>query len=156
MKKVLITLLVLYMASVANALQLSITADPTVPTAYISGLLDQNAQHVLFISLEEIDVVLGHDAPDLSSGPFPLPFTPTPPYVGEIWVLASSTPSVYPIVDGTYLIASGVVGDTIEAWWFDEGSGATGLIGTVELLPEPMTIALLGLGGILLLRRRRR
>lgn len=155
MKKLLITLLVFGMASSANALQLSLTADPTEPTASIYGLLDMDVI-VLFLSFEEIDVELGPDAPDLSRGPEPFPGMPEPPPLTEAWLLFSSTPSIYPIVDGTYLIASGVVGDTVETWWFDEGSGATGLIGTVELLPEPMTIALLGLGGLFILRHRRK
>jgi len=157
MKKLLITLLVLCMASSANAVQLSLIADEHEPIAYVKGYLDQDI-YVVFDSYEGIDVELGPDAPDLSEGPPPIivPFTsPYPPPWEEYWILASSTPTVYPIVDGTYLIVNGVIGDSVVAVWFDESMNH-GLIGEVTLVPEPMTIALLGLGGLFILRRRRR
>ncbi|KPL23905.1 MAG: hypothetical protein AMJ75_05080 [Phycisphaerae bacterium SM1_79] len=157
MKKLLFTLSVLCMASSANAVQLSLTADPTVPSAEISGYLDMDVL-VLLDSYEGIDVELGPDAPDLSGEPPPTvePFpSPYPPPWEELWLLYSSTSSVYPIVDGTYLIVTGVDGDTVVAWWFDEAAGGSGFIGEVTLVPEPMTIALIGLGGLFLLRRRR-
>ncbi|MHC4642717.1 MAG: PEP-CTERM sorting domain-containing protein [Planctomycetota bacterium] len=154
MKKLLITLLVFCIASSAHAVQLSLTADADTPTAYISGLLDQDI-YVIFDSYEGITVELGPDAPDLS-GPSPPIIVPFPsPYPfpwEEYWILASSTLTVYPIVDGTYLLINGVVGDSVVAAWFDEmGNGDA--MGPVTLVPEPTTIALLGLGGIFLIRR---
>jgi len=156
MKKLLITLLVLGIATSAHAVQLSITADEHTPTAYISGLLDQDI-YVVIASDEEITVELGPDAPDLSEQPpppviglpypFPLPFE-------EYWILASSTPTVYPIVDGTYFLINGEVGDWVYALWFDEVTFSPTMIGEIQLVPEPMTIGLLGLGGLFLLRRR--
>jgi len=146
------------MASGANALQLSLTADEHEPIAYIEGYLDMDA-YVIFDSYEGIDVELGPDAPDLSREPPPIVTpcpSPYPPPWEEYWILASSTPTVYPIVDGTYLIVNGVVGDSVVAVWFDPDFIDYGVMGPVTLVPEPMTITLLGLGGLLLLRCRRR
>lgn len=154
MKKLLIALIVLGIVSSAHALQLSLTADPTIPTAYISGLLDQDV-YVLLDSYEGISVTVGPDAGP-GSGPTPPPplipvDSPFHPGWEEIWILISQTPPVA----GDYMRIDGVAGDSVIAAWVVEATGGSVLMNPVTLVPEPMTIALLGLGGLFLLRRRK-
>jgi hypothetical protein len=47
---------------------------------------------------------------------------------------------------------SGSAGDMFDIWAYEEST--TTAAGQLELLPEPMTIALLGLGGLFLRRRK--
>ncbi|MHC4642716.1 MAG: PEP-CTERM sorting domain-containing protein [Planctomycetota bacterium] len=159
MKKLLITLLVLGIASSAHALQLSLTADEHEPTVYISGYLDRDL-YVLMVSEGGTlyNFQLGPDAPSCSTGPWKdpiiLPDIYPPVDFVDYFVLASCSPDEYPIVDGVYALAHGQVGDIVYAAWFNE-VGDFGDIGLVTLIPEPTTIGLLGLGGLFLLRRRR-
>lgn len=52
-----------------------------------------------------------------------------------------------------FAFADGAVGDTMTI--YDYAESYTVPAGTLNLIPEPMTIALLGLGGLALLRRRK-
>jgi hypothetical protein len=157
MKKLLVLLLVLGMTSAASAMTVS-QPDPLSLEVVVSGDLTQDLYIILSSDGVLSGFTLGADAPDLSgyAGPtsdlagmglFPAG------YVGEYWVLASSQ-NPYPLT-GTYLTAmGGAVGDSVNLSWFDE-LGNAGDLGTIVLVPEPMTIAFLGLGGLLMLRRRK-
>lgn len=140
------------LASSAYAVQLSLTADAYTPTAYISGYLDQDV-YVVLDSYEGIDVVLGPVVGPGSGPTIPPPLipvdSPLPPWE-EIWILTSQTPPLA----GEYMVIGGIAGDTVTVAWFDGVTGGGGLIGEVILVPEPATVALLALGGILLLRRQ--
>jgi hypothetical protein len=158
MKKLLVLLLVLGMASAASAALVVSQPDPTSLEVVVSGDLTQDLYLILSSDGVLSGFTIGADAPDLSNyagptsdlagmGLFPVG------YVGEYWVMASSQ-NPYPLT-GTYLTAmGGDVGDSVNLSWFDEAGGA-GDLGTIILVPEPMTVALLGLGGLLMLRRRK-
>ena len=157
MKKLLVLLLVLGMTSAASAAIVS-QPDSDSLAVVVSGELAGDLYLILSSDGALTGITLGADAPDLSgySGPtsdlagmglFPVGF------VGEYWVMASSQ-NPYPLT-GTYLTAmGGAVGDQVNLSWFDEAGGA-GDLGTIILVPEPMTVALLGLGGLMMLRRRK-
>jgi hypothetical protein len=159
MKKFFVILLAFCMASSVYAVQLSLTADEELPIARIGGYLDCDL-YVLMVSEGGTlyNFQLGPDAPSCSTGPWKdpiiLPDIYPPVDFVDYFVLASCSPDEYPIVDGVYALAHGQVGDIVYAAWFDE-SGNFSDIGQVSLVPEPTTIALLALGGLLLLRRRR-
>lgn len=157
MKKLLVLLLVLGMASAASAALVE-QPDSSSLAVVVSGDLGADLYLILSSDGALSGITLGADAPDLSgyAGPtsdlagmglFPAG------YVGEYWVMASSQ-NPYPLT-GTYLTAmGGAVGDSVNLSWFDE-AGGMGDLGTIVLVPEPMTLALLGLGGLMMLRRRK-
>ena len=60
----------------------------------------------------------------------------------------------WPVVAGDWFTVeySGDVGDVMQI--YDYGVSATVAVGTLNIVPEPMTIALLGLGGLFLRRRK--
>lgn len=157
MKKLLVLLLVLGITSAASAVTVSQPAPPDL-SVVVGGELAGDLYLILSSDGALTGITLGADAPDLSgyAGPtsdlagmglFPDGF------VGEYWVMASSQ-NPYPLT-GTFLTAmGGAVGDLVNLSWFDE-AGGMGDLGTIILVPEPMTIAFLGLGGLMMLRRRK-
>ncbi|MHC4643695.1 MAG: PEP-CTERM sorting domain-containing protein [Planctomycetota bacterium] len=165
MKKLFILMLVLGMSSAASAVLQVVQPDPLSQEVAVVG--DLTGDMYLILSSDHVltDFTLGPDAPDLSgyAGPtsdlIGMGLFPTG-FVGEYWVMASSQ-NPYPIT-GTFLSAKpGPVGpgdlayQQVNLSWFDE-TGGSGDLGTVFILiPEPMTIALLGLGGLFVLHRRK-
>lgn len=159
MKKLLVVMLVLGLASAANA---------ALSLGQLAGELAIG---------ESADVMVGSDAdggyalwleiPDLSVATYTVDFTAAGnpngdsainEYAGyDGWfevIVASLNPSA-PIVAGDHVVATvtGVaVGETALNLYADDG--ATLLGSTPIVVPEPMTIALLGLGGLFLRRRR--
>lgn len=170
MKKLLVLMLVLGMTSAASAAigDLTLIADADKLGVTVNGTmaaLDTEAFHILVVSEGTVSPLgptiegLGAAAPSLagyssdSSGWIGvIPFTTG--YTGGSWIMANAPGEAF--LTGDYLgLSVAYTGQAwVEAWYFDEGSGATGLIGEV-LLPEPMTIALLGLGSLFMLRRRK-
>ena len=168
MKKLLVLMLVLGMASAASAAigDLTLNAKLDLSGVTLDGTMaatDAEAFHVLIVSegiVSPLDSTgLGTAAPSLagysadSSGWIGvIPFTAG--YTGGSWIMANAPGEAF--LTGDYLdLGVAYTGQAwVEAWYFDEGSGATGFINSV-LLPEPMTIALLGLGGLFMLRRRK-
>jgi hypothetical protein len=161
MKKLLVLLLVLGMTSAASAgLTLSAVDGDTVS---LDGDIDADI-YVLVVSdgtLSPLDgTALSIPAAPTLSGyaadssawigviSFPAGMT------GGSWVLASAPGEAYQT--GRYLtldVAYSGQADVFAAW-FNENTGGTGEIGRITV-PEPMTVALLGLGGLLMLRRRK-
>ena len=160
MKKVLILLLVVGMSSVAGAdLNFNIATD--APSATIDGLIESTVTIYLFIGSDApMTISAGGAAPSLAAfggtvATFqgygvPIPTTYTD---GEAWIMGSAPGEDY--LTGTYLIGVGAAGDSVLGGWFDE-AGGYGEFGSGTLVPEPMTIALLGLGGLFLRRRTSR
>jgi|GEM_PF-1871977 len=164
MRKVLVVLMVASVASVAYGLNVDVTGSVTgaVTTSVMPG--------------ETISVVIGGSG---AGGPKSFAMTATPAVGGTISTLGSwlltTTPSV--MTEGSGLkfnwpggtIGLDVAGDWLKAG-FDVPSGAGG--GTLALgfsgslfgetpngmqyniVPEPMTVVLLGLGGLFLRRRK--
>jgi hypothetical protein len=168
MKKLLVLMLVLGMVSSAHAAlgPVSLNAKGDMSGVTLDGTmtaLDTEAFHILVVSDGTLsplnDTALGAAAPSLAGLSADhtawvgvIPFTAG--YTGASWIMANAPGEAF--LTGEYLsLDCAYVGQAlVEAWYFDEGSGATGLIGEV-LLPEPMTIALLGLGSLFMLRRRK-
>lgn len=165
MKKLLVLFLVLGMTSAASAVSLSLDqATDMSPVAIVSGDLDQDLYIVLVCDGASLTNALGAGAPDISnySGPatdvagfYPTNSPAGLPYAGEYWVMATTDDTVYPIIGGEYLTGTAAIGDWVYACWFDEVNFTPTMIGEILLVPEPMTVALLGLGGLLMLRRRK-
>jgi hypothetical protein len=142
MKKLLILLLVLGMASVASALNLTITADLDEPKAYVSGGLDQNLYIALLGDGLFSSVLNVPPAPSMSTWAgteadmiaFGLGFLVPYGFSGDFYLLAT-TPATPPeeYVDGIYLTGTGVRSDHAYACWFDQ-MGGYGVIGTVTLI----------------------
>lgn len=163
MKKMLILMLVLGMTSIASA-ALSLSPDPTVigavgQKATIQVISDVDGAYSLWIELVDLTVA-GYDAaPTFTPGGNPNGNSAMNPYdahwYGEVFV--ASTDPGNPIVAGAHIninlvgVAKGVTSVNIY-----DPSGAQLLdSAVVNVLPEPMTIALMGLGGLFMLRRRK-
>jgi hypothetical protein len=69
---------------------------------------------------------------------------------GAVWTITSASGETYKT--GTYLTLTSTAGATVTLAQFDEGT--THLVGMQTIVPEPMTMALLGLGGLFLRRRK--
>ncbi len=157
MKKLLVLMLVLGMCSIAGA-TLSFNISSTDPEASIDGLIEYSQTVYFWIGSDApITITKGAEAPSLAGYSMTVATAqsygvsiPSLYTYGEAWIMGASTGEDYQT--GTYLEGAGANGDSVAAGWFDEvGGGST--YGTGTLVPEPMTIALLGLGGLFLRRR---
>jgi len=166
MKKLLILMLVLGMASAAYATVLSVSQPSSASlNVEVTGTIDYDLYIVLSSNGTTAlsSYALGTDAPDMSgySGPTSPDldgsglWTEPSGFSGEYWVMAASDASVFPITTGQFLTATGgAIGDQVNVQAFDETVGFLGDFGTITLIPEPMTVLLLGFGGLLLRRRK--
>ncbi|MFA5239588.1 MAG: PEP-CTERM sorting domain-containing protein [Phycisphaerae bacterium] len=157
MKKLLVLVLVLGMVSTAGA---ALSFGISGLNVTVSGGLEQDLYVVVVSDDGSVSMTLNiPPAPSMSglAGPssdlagmglFP------DGYTGEYWALTSGVGETY--ANGDYLTGSGAEGATVYASWFDE-YGGSGFIGSGVLtsVPEPTTMALLGLGGLLLKRRKK-
>lgn len=158
------------MASFTHSIQLSV-----VPIANIDGtdyrefFLDINQDGERILSLDEIRIAL-HDTGDLSgySSIFSSPLYDLDDG-GDNWILLDDTVNTGgghgdmlalipkdlftgPESQYVYLYAKFGVNSAADNGFEEFGYGSNG----VPLIPEPTTVALLGLGALFLLRRRRR
>ena len=162
MKKLLVLILVLGMNSAASATltlvpsMLDLTVNIGGPGGLNDGILEGDMYLVISSNGELTNYALTAAAPDLS-GKFgytedfgglgcPVGFT------GEVWVLASSV-NGYPISEPVMTVVAESFRDCVAIGWFDESMNS----GIIEILciPEPTTLALLGLGGLMLWWRRK-
>ena len=163
MKKLLIFMLVLGMASAANAtLTWTLSYNEGTGTVDVSVIDHPIASTYIGLAVVAADGVLssftiGADAPGNSA--FVITYGDAGrSEQGEIWTMIDqTTPYEYP--DGSWLTASfAFVGEAISAEvYLDDWTGAAyqGHLDSITI-PEPMTVLLLGLGGLFLRRRKGR
>jgi len=159
MKKLLIFMLVLGMASMANA-TLSLNVSSTEPNAGITGVIESPVTiYLVLASNAPIAITKGGATPSMGAYSGPVSelagygvVVPALYTLGEYWIMGTAPGEPYKT--GNYLIGAGEVGDEVYGGWFDEVDMTMTEIGHGTLIPEPMTIALLGLGGLLLRRRK--
>jgi hypothetical protein len=157
MKKLAVLMLVFGLAPVAGA---ALSFNVTGTTATIDGIIDLPQTIYLFIGADApITVSLGAAAPSMAGFSMDVPTAqgygvPIPSMYtgGECWIMGAAAGEFY--LTGLYLQGVGTAGTHVIGGWFDE-VGGYGAIGTGILTPEPATVALLGLGGLLLRRRKK-
>jgi hypothetical protein len=163
MKKLLILMLVLGMASIANAYLTPLTIGPDDIELHLSGTT------ITVVGLSALQTPNGfglyeEDAPSQGTVSGPVAALSAAGDLGAI-----TLQSAYNGVDCSTLESPGGAGTCTAGNWFTfEYSGSVGdminlydydvsyddAVGQVEVIPEPMTIMLLGLGGLLLRRRK--
>lgn len=161
MKKLLVVMLVLGLASAANA-DLSLVGADAVSNLPVGGSgavnVASDADGGYACWLEIPDLGIATYTVDFTAGGNPNGDSVVNEYAGyDGWfevIVASLNPSA-PVVAGDHIVANitGVaMGETVLNLYADDG--ATLLDSIPVVVPEPMTIALLGLGGLFLRRRR--
>jgi hypothetical protein len=155
MKKLLVVMLMLAMASVANAaLQLedvggsiSITGDGSEPVGYFflgveaGGSLNIMGATIVYPGSQT--AIYEMEEPDLAAlmnvnNPF-------------VYIELNDTPPSGPVAPLNGILVTGIVGSgTIKL--FDQS--AENMLASIVIVPEPMTMVLLGLGGLMLRRRK--
>ncbi|MHC4110789.1 MAG: PEP-CTERM sorting domain-containing protein [Planctomycetota bacterium] len=161
MKKFLILMLVLGMTSTAGAtltlVPESLTIDNVGLTGTIQVVSDVDGDYSLWIELVDLTVADYDGDPTFTPGGDPIGISQMNKYdahwYGEV-VVASTDPG-NPIVAGAHININliGVSEGTTTVNIYDVSTLLDS--STITVLPEPMTIALLGLGGLFLLRRRK-
>lgn len=162
MKKLLVLMLVLGMSSLANAtIEMAVDGTPTDETPLTSFTLSAELTSGDVLRYDIGFKIIGGGAFDISAISFPtsmdLPgkVEVKPGYelfVTQAQIFSPAVPAPATLADGIGF-SGGVQGQTTIEMWDTTGEGA--LVGTLTVIPEPMTIALLGLGGLFLLRRRK-
>jgi hypothetical protein len=159
MKKLLILLLVLGMASTANAALFldgptELNKDDMATIGVVSDSSDDEAAYLVFGYVSEGGFELSNPRSPII--PPPIPPIPTPDDTIEFELIFAQTPEPIPPgvwfeVDLTCLKA----GVDVFVELYDGSSFEMIDSLTIHQVPEPMTIALLGLGGLFALRRRK-
>jgi hypothetical protein len=166
MKKLLVLVLVLALFSAANAaMTLNIVDNGTgtcgINSAGYAGFADEMYYAVVSLAPATTGGVVTALAPTASSvqndawgaGAMDLIL---PAGENGVWgYLGTANPLAPPQAGGVYIdLIQSRVGDTVKLYHVaDDWSGVT-LLDTATLIPEPMTLVLLGLGGLFLRRRK--
>jgi hypothetical protein len=156
MKKLLVLALVLSVVGLANA-SLSLSADLVSKTISVEGLFDQDAYLLLTSDGGVTEAMMGIAAGAASAdtgmsatdfaGAVGLNIEGT----GVAFVFATFPGEAYK--DGQYLKGTYGQGATFaNLYFFSEVTGESGLLESIAI-PEPMTMVLLGLGGLFLRRK---
>jgi hypothetical protein len=175
MKKLLVLLLVLGITSLASATTVSLTAEGTTinatPGSTVTLLISSDAATAL-VALDAIITVTGGDVItgavnvtdcvgygwDSSLSFNPSGLGTAAPEIGLGNFMGNSATSVG-YVDVAYTGGTQIVSIAGGSAFGGSGDAMLGAVtfssGVVTIVPEPMTIALLGLGGLFLLRRRK-
>jgi hypothetical protein len=164
MKKLLVLMLVLVLTSSAGAALSLVPENLTLSSAGDTGTIqvvsDVDGPYDCWIGLMDLSVAEYDGIPTFINGPNPDgDVIDHPPYDPQ-WIGTIIVASLYPgnpILAGAHInvnlvgIAAGVTTLGIYA-----GDGVTLFdTATITVLPEPVTIAMLALGGLFLLRRRK-
>ena len=169
MKKSLILLLVFGLASVANAATVGLSVDGTTvvnaadiditvsPLINLMVISDTDDHPWLMeVSVLQADATLGTPVPTAAAGALAAAIDFSGAGLWDYELTTSGAPgTVFAGVQWNMdLTALGALGDT---FLVNLGPYGQTPVSTIEftLVPEPMTVALLGLGGLFLLRRRK-
>ena len=170
MKKLLILMLVLCMASMANATLTLVSSAGTTMTTGTTSMIGINTDTGIAGGGPWVNIIVDEGDPGSwtgSGGTIYYPPAIADPSVytyyygaysgyGDAWILFGAAPT--PTLGGTGILADfefqcdGLGDVTISLYNSDFSSVITTL--TITQIPEPMTIALLGLGGLFLRRRK--
>lgn len=158
MKKLLVLVLVLGLATAANAFVADLTGDNTEGAGSQSVDITSGGDIYLMVAIQgsgTIAITGGVAAPPDSA----LLATNADAGIdgiygqGEVWIMANIATSVYS--DGSWLSISysdAVAGDVVTVYDYDGDVTFTAL-DSITIIPEPMTLALLGLGGLFIRRK---
>ncbi|MCX5632786.1 MAG: PEP-CTERM sorting domain-containing protein [Phycisphaerae bacterium] len=163
MKKLLVLVLVLAMAVSANAWVLSYDAGTVTATAESTDLPLNDMYLALMVDSAGVLSSFGSDAnapesaanfSNLPEGSLP---SPLETLQGELWVFTdSSEPYTYlagPWMHATFAFASGPAASTVSLYQWFEVEGTVTFLDDI-VIPEPATIALLCLGGLMLRKKK--
>ena len=164
MKKLLVLVLVLALASVANAWILSYNEGTSVVTVTAEAA-DAKTDMYLALLVDSAGVLsnFGFDAnaPEsavsfLSTPDGGMP-SPLDTLQGELWNFTdSSEPYEYPVgpwFHATFAFAAGPAASTVSLYEWYEGDNSA-ILRAIITIPEPATMALLCIGGLFLRRRK--
>ena len=180
MKKLLAVLLILCMASLASATTIWLTDEGgpvyATPGSVARLTISSDAATSLgLISMDAIVTVMGGDVfiaamntsdcaaygwdPSLSADPLGLGTSTVEIGAGSSNFTTGNLAGIIGYVDFAYtggvFVISIAPGMTFGGSYLIDGSSPVFSTGTVEIIPEPATIALLGLGVLTILRRRK-
>lgn len=158
MRRLLVVAAILFMAPAASALTVTLSYTGNLSTGGILQLDVTGATYDPYLAMViEPPGVLsnfaaGPAAPSVSGSFGPVTIGGAS---GEVW--GFGTAAGEPYQDGVWLTADWYSTVPVNAYVYETlNSGVTWILLDPIFVPEPMTIALLGLGGIFILRRRRK
>jgi hypothetical protein len=163
MKKVLVLMLVLGLASAANAALVLSPDELTISDVGLTGVVyagnDADGGYEAWVEISDPGIANFEGDPAFTEGGNPngdSTLTAYPEYGAWYDFIVSSLSPDAPVVAGDHLAINLVgvsMGQTQVNLYADDGETLMGS-SVVTVVPEPMTIALLGLGGLFLRRRK--
>lgn len=151
MRKLLVLVAILAMSSMASAMTVSLIDTGTAINVNVAGATyDPYLGLVIQAPGTLSNFAAGADAPSVASSFGPI----TVDGAGEVWGFGVA--SGEPYNDGVWLTADWAAGSAVDVIAYEtfDGGGSWQELARITV-PEPMTIALLGLGSLFMLRRRK-